>query len=60
MPKYLIIVHRDEEAKSYSFENCEGISEFTAMLRDLNHPYEIYKYDDQYGYQRTCRYPAQI
>ena len=60
MPKYLIIVQRDEEAKSYSFENCEGISEFTVMLRDFNHPYEIYKYSEEYGYQRTVRWPAQI
>ena len=63
MPKYLIIVQRDEEAKSYFFEDCSCISEFTAMLRDFNHPYEIYRYDDNpdgYGYIRTTRWPAQI
>lgn len=61
MPKYLIIVQRDEEAKSYyTFEDCAGISEFTAMLRYFNHPYEIYKYSEEYGYQRTVRWPAQM
>ena len=60
MPKYLIIVQRDEEAKSYSFENCEGISEFTEMLRDFNHPYEIYKYMEEYGYTRTAQWPAKV
>ena len=64
MPKYLIIVQcEDEEAKSYFFENCSCISEFTEMLRDFNHPYEIYRYDDNaegYGYIRTTRWPANI
>lgn len=60
MPKFLIIVQRDDEAKSYSFEDCEGISEFTEMLRDFDHPYEIYRYDDKMGYIRTSRWPAQI
>lgn len=63
MPKYLIIVQRDDEVKTYSFEDASGIAEFTAMLRDFNHPYEIYRYDDSpdgYGYIRTTRWPAQI
>lgn len=60
MNKYLIIVQRDDDVKSYPFDTTEGISQFCEMLRDLKHPYEIYKYDDQYGYQRTCRYSAQI
>lgn len=60
MPKFLIIVKRDEDAKSYSFEDCEGISEFTEMLRDFDHPYEIYRYDDESGYIRTSRWPAKI
>lgn len=62
MPKYLIIVQRDEEAKSYFFADCVGISEFCEMLRDFNHPYEIYRRDDtdQFGYIRTTRWPAEI
>ena len=63
MPKYLIIVQRDDEVKTYSFEDASGIAEFTEMLRDFNHPYEIYRYDDNpngYGYLRTVRWPAKI
>ena len=62
MPKYLIIVQRDDEVKSYSFEDASGIAEFTEMLRDFNHPYEIYRRDDtdEFGYIRTCRWPAKI
>lgn len=60
MPKFLIIVKRDEDAKSYSFEDCVGISEFTEMLRDFDHPYEIYRYDDECGYIRTARWPAKV
>lgn len=60
MPKYLIIVQRDDVARSYFFNDCTGLPEFTAMCRDFNHPYEIYKYSEEYGYQRTVRWPAQI
>lgn len=60
MPEYLIVVQRDVGAKSYFFDDGVGMPEFTEMLRDFHHPYEIYKYSEGYGYQRTARWPAQI
>lgn len=60
MPTYVLIVQRNNVARSYFFNDITGIYEFTAMLRDFNHPYEIYKYSEEYGYQRTVRWPAQI
>lgn len=57
MPKYLIIVLRDKEAKSYFFNDYTGVNEFIEMLRDFNHPYELYRYDDEYkiGYVRLVK-----
>lgn len=60
MPKYLIISRYDEDVHFYYTEKPETITVVCATLRDFDHPYEIYQYDAEYGYQRTTCWPAQI
>lgn len=60
MEKYMIVVNYDGETKVYTCDYSESVSVTCEMLRDLDHPYEVYLYDPDEGYRRTTSWPAKI
>ena len=60
MDPIMLVYQARDETKVETFKYSESLASFTAMLRDFNHPYEIYKYSEEYGYQRTVRWTARI
>lgn len=58
MPEFMIVVQFENKVDSYFSKFSETVSNMCEMFRSLEHPYEVYHYDPEYGYVRTARWPA--
>ena len=60
MEPIMLVYKMDDKVVVMTMEHNGTLAAMVAMCREFNYPYEIYAYSEEYGFQRTVRWPAQI
>lgn len=60
MDPIMLVYKMNDKVVTMAIEHNGTLASIVSMCREFGYPYEVYAYSDEYGYQRTVRWPAQI
>lgn len=60
MDPIMLVYKMRDKVVVMTIEHNETLRSMVEMCRKFEYPYEIYAYSEEYGFQRTVRWPAKV